>query len=305
MGEKLYKTVGQFGIRVPAHIAHLCEPSEVDRRNHGIEWERGHQCDACKHKVEFKDRPIDGRCPSCEKPWPVRCMGSACDSLIQHDYANGTWYQPYPYCKSCEDTRCADNAQEMLKEIPQSTLVNAIDGWRRAAHRVEAEKESDFWVSHDLGRNFGDMTGIYLYGDVGTGKTTIAARYAAKAIKAGCAGSFLWVKEYDLMMAAKATGYDEKKKTATLFSRLEHAGLAVIDEMFAVSEALSENTKIMIGQAIAKRFEAKLPTIVTSNHEPAWAALYDVRVNSRFNGMFKVIHLRGPDLRQHFGGGHE
>ena len=36
MGEKLYKTVGQLGIRVPAHIAHLCEPSEMDRRNHGV-----------------------------------------------------------------------------------------------------------------------------------------------------------------------------------------------------------------------------------------------------------------------------
>jgi len=302
MGETLYKTVGQFDIRVPAHIARLCEPSEADRRNHGIEWADGHTCDDCKKETLISERPFDKKCPHCSKPWPVRCLGTACDALIHYSHANGLWYDPYPYCKPCEESRCADNAQEMLLDIPPGTLIDAIDGWRRAAHRVEAEKESDFWISHDLGRNFGNMTGIYLYGDVGTGKTTIAARYAAKAIKAGCAGSFLWVKEYDLMMAAKATSYDGKKESAALFIRLEQAGLAVIDEMFAVSEALSENAKIMIGQAIAKRFEARLPTIVTSNHEPAWAALYDVRVNSRFNGMFKVMKLNGPDLRQHFGG---
>ena len=146
------------------------------------------------------------------------------------------------------------------------------------------------------------MTGLYFYGDVGTGKTTIAARCAVKAIRSGNVRSFVWVKEYDLMMAAKSMGYEAKQEASALFDRVSNSDLAVIDEMFAVSESLSDTARVMIGQAIAKRFEQKLPTIVTSNHDPAWADLYDVRVNSRFNGMFNVIKLNGPDLRQHFGG---
>jgi predicted RNA-binding Zn-ribbon protein involved in translation (DUF1610 family) len=303
MPEKLYVKVGSLNMSVPSHVAHLCVPREYDRRNHGIDWDVGAVCEGCGTVTAFENRPTNNACPACGRMWPFRCRGVGCDVLIEPDYANGHWYEPYPYCRECERNRLAEGAEVMFEEIPQGTLSNAIDGWRRAKHRVDAEKECKFWLKHDLGRDYGNMTGLYFYGDVGTGKTTIAARCAVKAIRSGRVRSFIWVKEYDLMMATKAMGYDAKKEAAALFKRVETAELAVIDEMFAVSESLTDHAKVMIGQAIAKRFEDRLPTIVTSNHDPAWAALYDVRVNSRFNGMFNVMKLDGPDLRQHFGGG--
>ena len=305
MPEKLYVKVGSLKINVPSHVAHLCTTEEHDRRKHGIDWEVGASCESCGTVTERKDRPRNRACPGCNKMWPFRCHSVGCDVLLEPDHANGQWYEPYPYCQACEKSRLAEGAEEMLDEVPNTTLGNAIEGWRRAEHRVEAEKECKFWLNQGLGRDYGNRTGMYFYGDVGTGKTTIAARCAVKAIRAGMVQSFVWVKEYDLMMASKAVGYDAKQEAASLFRRVETAELAVIDEMFAVSESLSDKARVMIGQALAKRFEERLPTIVTSNHEPAWAALYDVRVNSRFNGMFNVIKLNGPDLRQHFGGGHE
>jgi DNA replication protein DnaC len=286
----------RLNFQAPPH-----NPKKFDHQQHGIDWDEGHTCHSCGTLTEYADRPYNRMCAHCKTLWPIRCMGKACETLLRPDIEHGGC-EPYPYCQSCEQDRLAEGSDLMLKEIPSSTLTNAIDGWRKTGHRDEAEKEAKFWLRHDLGKGFGNITGLYFYGDVGTGKTTIAARCAAKAISSRLATSFMWIKEFDLMMATKATSYEGRDAMRKLFERLQTTGLVVIDEMFAVSEAMTDNARIMIGQALARRFEDRLPTIITSNHEPSWSVFYDDRVNSRFNGMFKVMKLAGPDLRQHFGG---
>ena len=302
MGEKIYFEVGMFKLRVPAHIAPLCTHHEYDRRHHGIDWDEGYTCQGSGLVTEFGNRPFNSQCENCTKIWPIRCIGKGCEVLIEPTPSGGNWYNPYPYCQDCESGRLTEMAVGLLDEIPQDTLSNAVNGWRNAKHRADAEKECKFWLAGDLGKHNGGLTGLYFYGDVGSGKTTLAARCAVKAIRSGKVHSFMWVKEYDLMMASRAMGYEAKGAASELFMRVQSVDLLVLDEMFAVSESLTEQAKTIVGQALAKRFESKRPTIITSNHEPSWAALYDVRVNSRYNGMFTTVKLNGPDLRQHFRG---
>jgi DNA replication protein DnaC len=302
MDEKIYFSLGAFGIRVPASAAPLCTPKAYDLASHGIDWSLGYTCQSCGVLTELKDRPKSSSCEHCGRLWPVRCNGEGCDSLLEPDHSNGQWYEPYPYCQPCDRSRLAESRSSLMREIPSATLHNAIKGWRKIEHRTEAQKELVHWLSHDLGRNWGNRTGVYIYGPVGSGKTTLAARAACKAIQMGKVTSFEWVKEYDLMMATKASGHEARAEASRFLKQVEIADLVVVDEVFSVAENLTSVAKDTLSELFAKRFERRLPTIITSNHDPAWAHLYNVRVDSRFNGMFSVVKLDGPDLRQHFGG---
>lgn len=133
--------------------------------------------------------------------------------------------------------------------------------------------------------------GLYLYGDTGTGKTTIAAAIGIRAIKNGMKVKF--VNAYDL--SSKLFDGDN--------SFIVDPDLLIIDDLGA--EAVTEWNNARLRAAINDRYNTMKPTIITSNYsKKKLAAMMQSGDNqaaraiySRLCEMTESKEIKGEDIR--------
>lgn len=134
--------------------------------------------------------------------------------------------------------------------------------------------------------------GLYLFGDVGTGKTTISCSIGIRAIERG--KKVLFVKAYEVSELIK----DE-------LSKIENADLLIIDDLGAENTSEWNNTRLRM--VIDKRYDSMLPVVITSNYSKDQLKkllLRNVRdmtpkaIVSRLTEMTKEIKIDGEDFRK-------
>lgn len=141
--------------------------------------------------------------------------------------------------------------------------------------------------------------GLLLTGDVGRGKTHLAAAIVRHAILTRRRARFL--RAADLYAEIRKC-YGENESELTLLESLTDVPLLALDDLGAGS--LSDHERRVTLEVLDRRLNARKPAVVTSN----WtldeiAARLDDRVASRLAGMAR-LELRGDDRRlAEIGGG--
>lgn len=134
--------------------------------------------------------------------------------------------------------------------------------------------------------------GLYLFGDVGTGKTTKACSIGLRAIQSG--KSVLFIKAYEVSELEKED-----------FGTLEKADLLIIDDLGSENTSEWNNTRLRM--VIDKRYDSMLPVIVTSNYSKDQLRKLLLRnvkdmtpkaIVSRLTEMTKEVKMDGEDLRK-------
>jgi len=137
--------------------------------------------------------------------------------------------------------------------------------------------------------------GIYFFGDVGTGKTFMAAAIAKMAIKKGINVKFLNTGE--LLENLREEFDNPKDEEESLFFEMMHFdGILVLDDIG--SEKISVWARERLYLIINKKYEEMLPIIFTSNCDlEILSARMGDRVSSRIVEMTEILHITGPDKR--------
>lgn len=139
--------------------------------------------------------------------------------------------------------------------------------------------------------------GIYIHGDVGTGKTHIAYALRSKYfVPMGGRYALLW-NTTELLREMRQDfdrpGYDKSRAEEYVMS---HEGLVILDDVG--SEKLSDWVAETFYLIINKRYNAMAPTIITSNLPiPDLGERIGDRTASRIVEMCDVVELIGADRR--------
>lgn len=140
--------------------------------------------------------------------------------------------------------------------------------------------------------------GLYIFGQVGSGKTHLACSIANELIKGGIEVLFMVVPDYlDEIKHSWEQGSDYKEKE--ILDRAREVAVLVMDDLGAHS--YSEWTKSKIYSVINHRINKSLPTVITSNLEYLEIGNYlDYRISSRITELCKPVIVlvdKNEDIR--------
>lgn len=140
--------------------------------------------------------------------------------------------------------------------------------------------------------------GLYIFGQVGSGKTHLACSIANELIRGGTEVLFVVVPDYlDQIKHSwdESSGSSEKE----ILDRAREVAVLVMDDLGAHS--YSEWTKSRIYSILNHRINNSLPTVITSNLEYLEVGNYlDHRISSRITELCRPVFLlvdSGEDIR--------
>lgn len=248
-------------------------------------------------------------CQSCRVPYPRVCISSGCGNVT----ASREGRAPSSWCEDCEtDQGRQSRANSFARSPIPSRAKDAAVQFRTLDHHREVTAWVKSWLSvgaqslpwrrERYDRRLMAPCGLYLAGEAGTGKTSIAARVVKRAfVDFALVDSFRWHDAQtlqDAFMAQYQGDDDDKARAAGDWRAMCDCPLLVLDDLFAktFSQAYGE----AVGAMIRHRMDECLATVVTSNAAPQWSQHFDDpagRIASRWEGYGKVFMLRGPDVR--------
>jgi hypothetical protein len=295
MRAREFQPVSSLLGKIPERIRSRCTPEAVMLEVHGVQMGRW-ECPGCHRPLLSTDYPVRA-CPGCQRPLPRRCASSGCSDLCEPLRRGSLWYDPPTICTGCqEDTARAARLEMLRDEVPGRQLGLASQSYQRLDHRAIAEDALVEWVSLAAGQR-GGPTAIYLHGNTGAGKTVAAAHATSKLVLGGVHHTLCWVREWDLLEAAKRRFADDPGPSA-LLAKAKGAALLVVDELFSRgAEAYTVNASQTIGEIFRVRFEEGRATLMTSNEGPMFGVAFDSRIESRWMDCGRAIDCSGPDLR--------
>lgn len=295
----------------PASVRELCTPEQVLLRVHGLEFDTW-LCPSCERLLVREDYPTS-RCPGCARPLPRRCLTKLCTNLVeptswQSGKGKVNWVEPEAHCSECS----RKSVEVGRRAVWQARVPQQFHGWATTGYeRQEWHTPLARWLRNEIRT----LPVAYLWGPVGVGKSVAAARLALNLLVDGHVPDMLWVREWDLLNAHKgqwARG-DDADELATdsraLLERARSAPLLVVDELFSRgAEGWLDNKgnptagARAIGELFYERFEAAsaigLITVVVSNEQPQWSAVFDSRVGSRYERVSREFFADGENLRE-------
>jgi DNA replication protein DnaC len=151
----------------------------------------------------------------------------------------------------------------------------------------------------DIDRNLAAGRGFWFYGDVGTGKTSLAMLISKAAIEAGRSVAIYSVPQ--LLADIKATYEDGSGSSyLDLFRRLSRVDLLHLDDLGA--EKRTEWVLEQLYAIVNERWQEQRSIVVTTNLADREELREQVgaRTVSRLSEMCATIPIMGPDLRRPF-----
>ena len=155
--------------------------------------------------------------------------------------------------------------------------------------------------AYDIARRFAetfdknDGEGLLFTGDVGTGKTHLAAAISAEIIRK-YAATVEFVSYTEALATMRAAFSESNNNDKILEERMVKADLLVIDDLG--KENLSAFTKNVLYRVVNGRYKEKLPLIITSNYGiESLSQRLDYGTFSRIVDGCKVVEMRGIDYR--------
>jgi DNA replication protein DnaC len=148
----------------------------------------------------------------------------------------------------------------------------------------------------DIDRNLDRGRGYWFYGDVGTGKTSLAMLISKAVIEAGRSVAIYSVPK--LLADIKSTyGDDSASSYLDLFRRLSRVDLLHLDDLGA-----EKRTEWVVEQLYAilnERWQDRRSVVVTTNAtEDELTDQLGPRIISRLSEMCEWVPIMGPDLRR-------
>lgn len=150
-------------------------------------------------------------------------------------------------------------------------------------------------VEHPPKKTF-DYGSYYIWGDVSSGKTTLAAHMYLEARKKffyeRLPGGMEFITVYDLLRHVRSAIDDPTRDADAALHTFAIRQYLVLDDFGSTRTTDWELSQLQI--LINIRYEQLLTTVITSNHslEELSVVLGDVRIPSRIKRMCKVIKVR-------------
>lgn len=148
----------------------------------------------------------------------------------------------------------------------------------------------------DLERRLGEGRGLWLFGDTGTGKTTLAMLISKAALEAG---KTVAIYSLPKLLARIRQTYDAAPggdSYATFFERLTSVDLLHIDDLGA--EKRSDWVLEQLYALVNERYETQRSMLITTNLSHAdLEEQIGSRTVSRLNQMCDEVEVRGADGR--------
>lgn len=152
-------------------------------------------------------------------------------------------------------------------------------------------------------RDFGECAGngLYIYGEVGTGKTSLANALAREFAFAGY--KVILTTTIGMLETIQDT-YGKEASSLLACHGYGECDVLVLDDFG--KESASAWSVMTIFQIVNMRYESMLPTIVTTQYSPfeltkrlgrSGEKESATAIVSRLHGTMQVVHLTGPDKR--------
>ena len=198
-----------------------------------------------------------------------------------------------------EEERAAEEAERLRSEQRSRASLLKEAGITR---RYEKAEVSDPQCARYL-RDFGECSGngLYIYGNVGTGKTSLANALAREFAFAG----YRVILTTTIGMLEKIQDTYGKEASSLLACHgYGECDVLVLDDLG--KESASAWSIMTIFQILNMRYESMLPTIITTQYSPYALGKRLGRsgekesaeaIVSRLRGTMEVVHLAGPDKR--------
>ena len=195
--------------------------------------------------------------------------------------------------KEAEEARTRMEAVQRLKSA--GIQEKLLRDWRfEDAEDTESIRWARKYVDHwEQVRE--ENLGLLLWGDVGTGKTFVAACIANALLEKGIP---VLMTNFTKILNQAGSLYSEER--VQYFASFHRYPLLIIDDLGM--ERCTEYAKEQVYAVIDERYKANLPLIVTSNltineiRHPA--NLADARIYSRILAMCTPIHVHDDDRRR-------
>ncbi|MBQ3465417.1 MAG: ATP-binding protein [Firmicutes bacterium] len=140
-----------------------------------------------------------------------------------------------------------------------------------------------------------DGEGVLFTGDVGTGKTHLAAAIANKIIRKYSA-TVEFVSYVEVLADIRAAFSNHSEEAYLLEERMRKADLLVIDDLG--KEKPSPFTNELFYRVVNGRYKDRLPMIITSNYGvESLSERLDYPVFSRLAAICRAVEMRGIDYR--------
>jgi DNA replication protein DnaC len=167
-------------------------------------------------------------------------------------------------CAEREQDEARRAAAEQAERLHRANLPVRLAGLTFADFQGDPGKETALAAIRALAPG-GPNRGVYLYGGVGTGKTTLAALAVRHWVQDGGAALFLTISElFDMLRpGGREMAEEVAESQAALMQRLLSTGLLVLDDMG--TERVTGWSRERLFLVINRRYDAGRLTIMTSN----------------------------------------
>jgi len=141
--------------------------------------------------------------------------------------------------------------------------------------------------------------GVYLHGDHGVAKTTVASIFLKEAVKQFYKCYFM--KATSIVEFIRA-GWKNESRREFFEYIISKVDFLVIDDIARLFDNQSEAEKSYIDKIFTQRDDQNLVTIITANHDISENLnIFGTALTSNFNERLIPIHLHGTDFRKTIG----
>ncbi len=203
---------------------------------------------------------------------------------------------------SCRVEELADKRVSALRTLSELKVLERMtfESFAPEGHGLTPDKRANLRWAYDEARTFAKNPEgwLVLKGGYGCGKTHLAASIANQCVKRGQPVLFITVPDLLDHLRASYAPSDTDEHTPPFkarFHEIRTSPILILDDLG--TEASTPWVQEKLYQILNYRYNAQLPTVITTNHE-----LEDIplRLRSRIvdPGLTKIVSITAPDFRR-------